>query len=111
MFNCTLGVFAEIACDRCKNMIRKRMPPGVKSVKARYFECSAGYTVESGEGGQVLWTPNQQQVKCANSDCAVPTFVWSDDIAPGKFWNCGVCSSNNLICLRIVLDQPQQDAL
>lgn len=107
LFNCTLGVFAEIACDRCKNMIRKRMPPGTKSVKARCFECSAGYTVESGESGQVLWTPNQQQVKCANPDCAVPTFVWSDEIAPGKFWTCSVCSSKNLICLGVVLDQPQ----
>ncbi len=104
VFNSTLGIFAQMPCDKCDATIRKRMPSGVQSVEARCFECPASYTLEGGADGQVTWKPQQHELRCQLPGCDTPAVIWHHELEPGRCWTCSKCSSRNLICLGVVLE-------
>lgn len=103
VFNSTLGVFAQMPCDECGAIIRKRMPFGVESLEARCFECPASYTLEGGADGQVTWKPQQHELRCRFPGCDTPAVIWDHELEPGRQWTCQRCSSTNLICLGVML--------
>lgn len=111
VFNVTLGNFAKIACAKCGATVRKRLPHGAASVEARCFECPASYTIEVGEGGTVVWHPQQPRLYCAKPGCDGGTFVWRHELAPGRIWICPECSSQNLICLGVSLAEASSSVV
>jgi hypothetical protein len=101
VWNSTLGVSSHIDCFRCKNPMRRRMPHGVKSLKAECFECKAQYTVEEEDDGKVLWTPVMDDAPCANRDCMGTMSLWPDEMKPGTYWTCTECGVVSEISLRV----------
>ena len=110
VFNSTLGAFAQMPCEGCGATIRKRMPFGVKSVVARCFECPASYTLEDADGGQVTWKPQQQKLTCRLPGCGTPIVIWNHELELGRCWTCSKCSSTNLICLGVMLEDTAAGA-
>jgi hypothetical protein len=101
IWNSTLGVSSHIDCFRCKNPMRRRMPHGVKILKAECFECKAQYTVEEEHDGKVLWMPVMDDAPCANRDCTGKVSLWPDEVRPGTYWTCKECGVVSEISLRI----------
>ncbi len=91
-------------------MIRKRMPSGVESLEARCFECPASYTLEGADDGQVTWKPQQQELRCRLPGCDTPAVIWNHELEPGRQWTCRKCSSTNLVCLGVVLENSAAGA-
>jgi hypothetical protein len=101
VWNSTLGVSSHIDCFRCKNPMLRRMPHGVKTLKAVCFECKAEYTVEEEAGGQVLWTSVMDEAPCANTDCTGKVPLWPDEVKSGTYWTCKECGVVSEISLRV----------
>lgn len=101
IWNNTFGVISHIECFKCKNPMRRRMPIGVKTLKAACFDCKAEYMVEEEDDGQVRWTPIQEEAPCANTDCKSTMALWPSEIKPGTWWTCSQCGTVSEISLSI----------
>ncbi|MCG2741234.1 MAG: hypothetical protein L6300_13520 [Syntrophaceae bacterium] len=101
IFNVTLGSFANSKCVECESPIRKRIPAGQREVLAECHQCKATYTItDEGEGG-VKWTPHQQEVECANTNCHQKIVVWHHELEVGRHWKCKNCNGENTFVLAI----------
>lgn len=108
VFNVTLGSFASAPCGRCKETIRKRVPPGVEAVEARCFGCGAGYVVSSESNGQVSWKAMQHEVGCPSDGCEEKAFIWADEMKYGTTWTCKGCGQKLAIRFAIAAEQAHE---
>ncbi len=111
VFNCTIGVFANIKCVECGSPIRKRIPSGQDTVEAECYECRATYTV-TGEGeGKSNWTPHKHEIECANKDCSRKTVVWRHEFELGRHWQCPNCKGENTFVLAVSFKEAPNKSL
>ncbi|SHI04692.1 hypothetical protein [Bradyrhizobium erythrophlei] len=101
VWNSTFNVSSHIDCFRCKTPMRRRLPHGVKTLKAVCFECKAEYAVKDEADGKVLWSPVVSEAPCANSDCTAKVSLWPDEIKPGTCWTCKECGVVSEISLNV----------
>jgi len=101
VWNSTLGVSSQIDCFRCQDPMRRRMPNGVKTLKAECFECKAEYNLTEEGDGKVLWSPVMDDAPCANTNCTATKALWPDEIEPGTFWTCNECGTISELQLRV----------
>lgn len=101
VFNITLGSFAELPCQRCGTTIRKRIPVGLKVIKAKCFECGAPYVITDKGTGQTLWKVLQEKIHCPTDNCDAKIGVWRDEIKPGTWWTCHECGETYEITLGV----------
>ncbi|MDH5231602.1 MAG: hypothetical protein OEY38_16190 [Gammaproteobacteria bacterium] len=111
VFNCTIGVFANIECVQCGKPIRKRIPSGKDSVIAECFECGATYTVTDEGENRSIWTPHQHQIECANKNCDHKIVVWHHELERGRRWECPTCKGQNTFVLAIDFKEALNQAL
>lgn len=101
VFNSTIGDFASISCMRCGEMIRRRLPLGVKSVDAKCFKCGASYEVLDEGDDNSKWFPEKQKVDCPTESCDAILGIWKDDIKAGSRFKCDDCGEEFIIGLTI----------
>ncbi|MEP0174412.1 MAG: hypothetical protein ABJD02_17405 [Paraglaciecola sp.] len=101
VFNCTIGMFANLECIECSKPIRKRIPSGKDSVTAECFECGATYTITNESEGKSKWSPHQHEIECANKNCDHKIVVWNHELELGRQWECPVCKGKNTFVLAI----------
>ncbi len=101
VWNSTMGVSSHIDCFRCQNPMRRRMPHGMKTLRAECFECKAEYTVEQEGDGKVLWSPVMDDAPCASPNCTGKMALWPDEVKPGTYWTCKECGVVSEISLRV----------
>lgn len=115
VWNSTIGNFASIDCMKCGKPIRKRFPHGATTVDAKCLECGASYKVHDVGNHQANFEPDQVEVQCANSDCAIKIYPWRTEIEHGVSWICEECGGRNVFRLAIyhepVGDAPPKEAL
>ena len=103
VWNGTMGVISHIDCSRCKEPMRRRMPLGVKTLKAQCFDCKAEYTVEQEDDGKVLWLAATEDAPCANPNCTGKMALWPDEMKPGSWWTCKECGGVSELQLRVLV--------
>lgn len=106
VFNCTLGTFSTIECDRCKANIRKRLIPGRKEIEAKCLECSAPYKLEDLGDGKTGWTRMLTEIPCPSEGCNDSITIWSDELQEGANWQCSTCKEKFIIGLGITKYDP-----
>lgn len=111
VFNCTIGMFANLECVECGNPLRKRIPSGMDSVIAECFECGATYTVTDDGEGKSKWTPHQHEIECANKNCDHKIVVWRHELESGRRWVCPACKGENTFVLAINFKEAPNQAL
>lgn len=111
VFNCTIGMFANLECVECGKPIRKRIPSGKDSVIAECFECSATYTVTDEGEGKSKWTPHQHEIECANKTCDHKIVVWHHELERGRRWVCPDCKGENTFVLAVNFKEAPNQAL
>lgn len=107
VWNCTVGSFSEMPCERCGKPVRKRLPPEDKPVEANCFECRAGYVVEAKGDRVVVWTPKVEKMPCPTAGCPETLTVWHDEIKPGSYWTCQGCGKSYEIAIGIAAKDAQ----
>jgi len=101
VFNITIGNFSAIKCLECDSVIRKRLSPTLQEIVAECFGCQATYTLTDQGDGKVHWRPHQQEIECANKDCAQKIFAWRHEFKVGRFWKCDACNGQNEFVMGI----------
>lgn len=96
IYNITLGNFSTLQCSECGGPIRKRIPHDCDELEAVCFECVASYSLKVEDNGKVTWTPQQENVLCANQDCDQEIVVWRKEIEIGRYWTCKKCGGRNV---------------
>lgn len=109
VYNVTLGCFSTLQCMKCESTIRKRIPVGRSEVLAKCHQCKATYTITDEGNGQVKWTPDQQEVECANPNCHEKLIVWQHELEVGKHWKCSNCNGENTIVLTVSYKNTAKD--
>lgn len=99
IFNITLGEFARFECDRCQQVVRKRLSRDNASMIAECFQCNATYTLSMQTNGKVEIRPNRQDLKCGLDSCVGEIHLWEADLKTGTYWRCDVCGGRNVITL------------
>lgn len=105
VFNSTLGVFSSFECAKCGKIIRKRIPQGERTIIVECSNCDASYRVSSSGANQHLWEPMQQEIKCANRECAGKFIIWEKEICLGVRLTCQECKGVNSFVLCIVYEK------
>lgn len=108
VYNSDFKISIQIDCFRCNEKIRRRMPPGTKSLKVTCFECKAEYVVTEDPDNQVKWSPVAHEVPCGNKDCKAKVALWPDQLKPGANWKCEECGWSSVVQLTVaVLDKEK----
>ena len=110
VFNITLGSFASLKCQECGSPIRKRIPGGQREVVAECHQCKAAYTIIDEGGGEVTWTPHQEEIECANTNCHQKIVIWYHDREVGRQLRCRACNGKNTFVLALNYEETQNIA-
>jgi ubiquitin C-terminal hydrolase len=94
---------------KCESTIRKRIPLDQHEVRAECHQCKATYTITDEGNNKITWTPNQQEIECANPDCHEKIFVWLHELEVGRHWKCSKCNGENTFVLAISYKDTAKD--
>lgn len=105
VFNTTFGSFAEMSCERCSQIIRKRLNSKKPIDEAVCFNCDASYLIEADtKSDKVTWQPKIEKINCLMNDCQTEISVWHRDIKEGRVLQCTVCKTKHVIGLSVTLE-------
>jgi DNA-directed RNA polymerase subunit RPC12/RpoP len=103
IWNINFGKFSELACIRCKHLVRKRIN-GPDEI-ARCFECGATYELNETQSKQVNWRIIEQVIPCQADGCGKNIILVDADIEAGKTVTCPHCNAGHSIDLSISLKE------